>query len=76
VAGAAAPRSAASSFAKENVFRLDEPLEGVADRQRYNWRWCGRSRLRLSILAFRGILPGEDGDELAALVEEMFPIQK
>jgi hypothetical protein len=62
--------------AKENVFRLDEPLEGVADRQKVQLAVVRTKPAAPSILAFRGILPGEDGDELAALVEEMFPIQK
>ena len=63
--------------AAEQVLRLAEPLQGVADHAKLqatledpvddaNRPW----------LAFRGRLSKEDGEELAALIEEMFPTEK
>lgn len=63
--------------ASENVLRLDEPLDGVADH----------AKMRVTLdtppagderpwLAFRGVLSPEAGEELARIIEEEFPTQK
>lgn len=61
--------------AAENVFRLDVPPEGVADHERVTLALVPGDR-KLSFLDFRGCLAGEAGDELAAIIDEMFPIEK
>ena len=66
--------------AKENVFRLDEPPEGVADRAKVQLAVVVTERAsdneERPWMKFRGSLPKEDGDEMAALIEEMFPVEK
>lgn len=63
--------------ADANVLRLEEPLEGIADH----------ARLQVTLekpaqdedrpwLKFRGSLSKEDGDDIAARIEEMFPTEK
>ena len=63
--------------AAAQVLRLDQPLEGVAHG----------ARLQVTLtpindpadrpwLAFRGCLSPEDGDEMAAIIEEEFPTEK
>lgn len=58
--------------AAENVFRLEERPEGVADRERVTLAFVPAERKR-SFLDLRGCLAGEAGDLLAKAVEEMFP---
>ncbi|HEX6086402.1 MAG TPA: hypothetical protein VF266_17880 [Thermoanaerobaculia bacterium] len=66
--------------AKENVFRLVEPPEGVADHAEVQLAVVATKRVSDDAerpwLKFHGSLPKEDGDEMAALIEEMFPIEK
>jgi hypothetical protein len=65
--------------AKENVFRLEEPPEGVADHEKVKLAMVTPEAVddpERPWLAFRGCLSKEAGDELAALVEEMFPTEK
>lgn len=62
--------------AKENVFRLDEPPEGVADHEKVQLAVVPADSPAPSILAFRGIFSGENGEDFAAKIEEMFPIEK
>ena len=63
--------------AAQNVLRLVEPLEGVPNEADVEVTVAmepaedGRS-----IADFRGRLAGENGEEFAALIDEMFPIEK
>jgi hypothetical protein len=63
--------------AAKNVLRLVEPLEGVADGALVEATVQTPTQVaNPSILEFRGILSGENGEEFAALIDEMFPIEK
>lgn len=62
--------------AARNALRLAEPLEGVADDQDVDVMVSTGTPAEPSILEFRGCLTGENGEEFAALIEEMFPIEK
>jgi hypothetical protein len=52
-----------------------DPLEGVRDAEEVSVRLT-RNAASTSRDETRGLLRGEAGDELAALVEEMFPTEK
>ncbi len=62
--------------AARNALRLVEPLDGVADDQDVEVTVNTSSPRDRSILDFRGCLSGENGEEFAALIDEMFPIEK
>lgn len=67
--------------AKENVFRLEERPEGVADHEKVELAVVAtaqapREDLARPWLAFQGCLPPEDADELEAILEEEFPTEK
>lgn len=62
--------------AAENVLRLVEPLEGVADHAKVYVIVEEESRGPHPWDDLRGCLSKEAGQELAAAVEEMFPIER
>jgi hypothetical protein len=62
--------------ATSNALRLVEPLEGVANDEDVEVTVNKSISTEPSILDFRGCLAGENGEEFAALIEEMFPIEK
>jgi hypothetical protein len=65
--------------AKENVFRLEEPPDGVADHEKVKLTMVtpeAAGEPERPWLAFRGCLSKEDADELAAIIEEEFPTEK
>ncbi|HEX6099020.1 MAG TPA: hypothetical protein VF432_22085 [Thermoanaerobaculia bacterium] len=62
--------------AAEKVLRLDQPLEGVEDHAKLQATLEEPSDRERPWLKFRGRLSKEDGDELAGLIEEMFPTEK
>ena len=63
--------------AKEQVLRLIEPLE-LEDHAQVDIvvTLKAENDPTRPWLAFRGCLSEEDGDELAAIIDEMFPIEK
>lgn len=56
----------------ENVFRLEERPEGVADHEKVQLT-VERPNPPRSIIEFSGCLSKEAGDSLAKAIEEMFP---
>ena len=65
--------------AKENVFRLDERPAGLADDADVKLTLLtpvAADDPQRPWLALRGSLSKEAGDELAELIEEMFPTEK
>lgn len=62
--------------AAENALRLVEPLEGVRDHEKVDVVVTQKPDAERPWMEFRGRLPGQAGEELAALVEEMFPTEK
>lgn len=63
--------------AAEKVLRLDGPLEGVEDHAKLQATLENTpDEAERPWLKFRGCLSKEDGEELAALIEEMFPTEK
>jgi hypothetical protein len=62
--------------ASENVFRLVAPLEGVEDHEKVKLALLSSTTSNSSILAFRGCLSGENGEDFAARIDEMFPIER
>lgn len=62
--------------AEHNSLRLVEPLEGIADNEDLEVTVNAPAAGEPSILDFRGCLAGENGEEFAALIDEMFPIEK
>lgn len=62
--------------AAQNALRLVEPLEGVANDEMVDLTVTPTEVGNPSILKFRGCLSEEDGAEMAALIEEMFPTEK
>jgi len=64
--------------AAENVLRLAEPLEGVKDHDEVKVTVEEKPPLdpERPWLAFSGIMSGEQGEEFARVIEEMFPIEK
>jgi len=60
-----------------NVLRLAEPLEGVSDHERVVLMVHIASQSEPPPwMHLAGSLSGEAGEELARLVEEMFPIER
>ena len=62
--------------AEQHVLRLAGPLEGVANDEDVDVTVKTNTAHEPSILDFRGRLTGKNGEEFAALIEEMFPIEK
>lgn len=64
--------------AAEKVLRLDAPLEGVENHAKLQatLEKTAEDDAARPWLKFRGCLSKEDGEELAALIEEMFPTEK
>ena len=65
--------------AAEKVLRLEEPLTGVKDHEKLTVTVDPQPEtddIDRPWLAFRGCLSAEDGAEMAALIEEMFPTEK
>jgi hypothetical protein len=63
--------------AQRKTLRLDQPLDGVDDHQRVHLIISDSSvNPERPWMALHGSLAGEAGDELAQLVEEMFPIER
>lgn len=63
--------------ATENVLRLAEPLVGVENHATLHATLdAADDTTERPWLAFRGCLSAEDGAEMAALIEEMFPTEK
>lgn len=59
--------------AKENVFRLDEPPEGVADHARVHLTLVAEDPASRSL---SGALSKEAAEEMAEVIDEMFPIER
>jgi len=59
-----------------NALRLAEPLEGVNDHEQVTVMVDMPPRSEPPWMKLRGSLSGEAGDELARLIEEMFPTEK
>ena len=68
-------RVTAEYDAGEKALRLVEPLEGVEDHETLtvDVTLKGSSDPERPWMAFEGVLSGEDGEEMAALINEMFP---
>jgi hypothetical protein len=62
--------------AEHNALRLAEPLEGVPNDADLDVTVSTVDAGEPSILDFRGRLTGENGEEFATVIEEMFPIEK
>jgi hypothetical protein len=62
--------------AAENALRLAEPLEGVRDHEKVQVVVTPSVDPERPWMAFRGKLYGKAGEELAAIIEEMFPTEK
>lgn len=62
--------------AAQHVLRLAEPLEGVENDEDVDVTVDTGTSREPSILDFRGCLTGKNGEEFAALIDEMFPIEK
>ena len=60
--------------AKENVFRLEEKPEGVSDHEMVSLRVVPRREPAAQSLS--GSLSREGAEEMARLIDEMFPIER
>jgi hypothetical protein len=61
---------------KGRALRLTQPLEGVRDGERVEVTIVAHSVGAPPWARLRGILSGEAGEDLARVVEEMFPTEK
>jgi hypothetical protein len=59
--------------AEHNALRLVEPLEGVKDHEEVDVLVSRHFDPERPWMAFSGILSKEDGDDLAAVMNELFP---
>jgi len=62
--------------AAQNALRLVEPLEGVPNETEVEVTLNAPAAYESSILDYRGCLSGENGEEFAAIIDEMYPIEK
>lgn len=59
--------------AEHNTLHLAEPLEGVRDHEKVTLQVLANEGKERAPDSLRGILSGEAGEEMAALINEMFP---
>jgi hypothetical protein len=62
--------------AAQNALRLVEPLEGVPNEADVEVTVTAPDAHESSILDYRGCLSGENGEEFAAIIDAMYPIEK